>query len=65
MSKRPGATYEDYDDDPAMSAIPGYRYYTTHDDHFPTDPRFNNNNDDQSLSTNSNAVEYAATLAID
>jgi hypothetical protein len=57
-------------DDPVTTAIPGYRFYTTHDDDFPNggDPFFNDNkknDDEQSLSTNSNAVDYATTLAVD
>jgi len=49
-------------DDAFTSSFAGYRFYTHQDDFF-QDPF--GNNDDQSLSTNSNAVDYAATLAVD
>jgi hypothetical protein len=55
--------------DPFADEIPGYRFYTHGDlGMSPTTVANTNedcNNDDHSLSTNSNAVDYAANLAVD
>jgi hypothetical protein len=55
-------------DGPFTGEFPGYRYYTHDDDDYgmpPRNPAENPNFDDNSLSSNSNAIDYAANLAID
>jgi hypothetical protein len=58
----------DHQDGPFTGEFPGYRYYTHDDDDYgmpPRNPAENPNFDDNSLSSNSNAIDYAANLAID